>query len=212
MARDSHSDGGRIERQTPDTGSVTPIGHHRVEQQPDGGAYELVCVRCGGHADDLAAFEDDECDSPEARSDDSDDGQEVRADGGTADETDAVAEEYRPMYEFDADAGRAGGPGEVVCQVPEEPQRTALKEVAGEGPVEPDGWATGYETTIPVVGGVPITLLDGGRHAVATTNEGRESAVSHAVEGVGRVEVHKAFSHPGNASKIKVSGGGEGDR
>lgn len=121
---------------------------------------------------------------------------------------DVIADQYRPLYEFDRDAGV--GFGKVVCQVPREPQIEALRSIEGEGPVEPDGWFEGYNgLSLPVINGVPITALEHSEQVGAKT-EGVESSQRFAVDdALGVVELHKAFAHPENTSKVKVRGEAE---
>lgn len=118
-------------------------------------------------------------------------------------ENEAVDEQYRPVYEFEQ---QKYGTGKVVSQVPREAQVDALREIAGEGVVEPDSWIEGYNGgSIPVLNGVPIVLIeqstpiDGG-------SEGAESWTRFAVDdSLGPVEIQRAGRHPTNVSKIKVS-------
>lgn len=115
-----------------------------------------------------------------------------------------IDDEYQPVYEFDPDAGI--NYGEVVDRVPEEAQIEALKTIEGEGPVEPDGWFEGYGGgALPVVDGVPITMIEHAKR-IGGKREGAESSSRYAVDSdLGVVEIHKAFAHPGNTSKIKVN-------
>jgi len=119
------------------------------------------------------------------------------ADGETA----AVSTQYLPMYEYEDD-GR--GMGDVVSKVPRGPQIDALRSVAGDGTIEPDGWVEGYNMTIPVIDGVPITVLERSRPARGK-RRGVEASVEYVVDdSIGLVRLDKAFNHPGNTSKIKV--------
>jgi hypothetical protein len=121
----------------------------------------------------------------------------------TATEDDPIDDKYRPIYEFRKGVG--AGFGSTVDTVPREDQIEALRSVAGEGPVEPDGWFHGYNGgSLPVLDGVPITVIE---HStpINSRSEGVETSNSYAVDNsLGPVELHKAFAHPGNTSKIKV--------
>jgi len=123
---------------------------------------------------------------------------------------DVISVQYNPVYEYDENAGPSFAvTGEVVCNVPREPQIDALASIMGEGAVEPDGWFEGYDTMadLPVVDGVPITILDDHSTKIGNSRrEGTEHATYHAVDdSLGVVEVHHAAAHPTNASKIKVN-------
>lgn len=128
--------------------------------------------------------------------------QNTTADDGTADEQ-PVDDQYRPIYEFDEDRGAYG---EVVCQIPREPQIEALRSIMGEGAVEPDGWVRGYnEELLPVIDGVPLVVFEQTRPK-KVSSEGVETAQTYAIDdSLGQVKKYKAFAHPGNTSKIKVS-------
>jgi hypothetical protein len=125
---------------------------------------------------------------------------------------DVIDEEYRPIYEYDEDAGPSyQTTGAVVCKVPREPQIQALKVIQGQGPVEPDGWFEGYNGgSLPVIDGVPLPILEMSK-TVSASSEGAESTLVRAVEDVGHVTIYKAFAHPGNTSKIKVEAGNSDD-
>lgn len=111
-----------------------------------------------------------------------------------------ISDDHRPMYEFDADAR---GAGEVVSQVARKPQIEALEAVAGDGPVEPDGWVRDYnDVAVPVLDGVPVLLL-GGRTVVDASTEGAERSTWHEVDGY-EVRVDLAGAHPENTSKLTV--------
>ena len=118
----------------------------------------------------------------------------------------AIDPEYQPVYEFDENAGPAYTTGEVVDKVPRDDQIAALKSIAGDGAVEPDGWFQAYNGgSLPVLDGVPITAIE---HStlIDSHSEGVETSSRYAVDdSLGPVELHKAFAHPGNSSKIKVS-------
>jgi len=124
------------------------------------------------------------------------------------DDESVIDQQYRPVYEYDEDAGPSYmTTGEVVDTVPRDDQIAALKSIAGDGPVEPDGWFEGYDhgASLPVVNGVPITVLERST-SVSNNSEGVESSHKYAVDdSLGVVELHKAFAHPGNTSKIKVN-------
>jgi len=126
----------------------------------------------------------------------------------------AIDEAYRPVYEYDEDAGPSClTTGEVVDQVPRDDQIAALHTIAGEGPIEPDGWFEGYNygTALPVVNGVPLTVLERST-VIDNKSEGVESSHKYSVDdSLGVVELHKAGGHPTNTSKIKVNES-EGDR
>jgi hypothetical protein len=121
-------------------------------------------------------------------------------------EESAIDPQYQPIYEFDEDAGPAYTTGEVVDKVPRDDQITALKSIAGDGPVEPDSWFQGYNGgSLPVLDGVPITTIE---HStlIDSHSEGVETSSRYAVDdSLGPVELLKAFAHPGNTSKIKVN-------
>jgi len=120
----------------------------------------------------------------------------------------AIDQQYRPVYEYDEDAGPSyTTTGEVVDNVPLDDQIDALKVIEGDGPVEPDGWFEGYNygAALPVVNGVPITVLEQAT-VVNNKSEGVESSQKLAVDdSLGIVELHKAGGHPTNTSKIKVN-------
>jgi len=129
----------------------------------------------------------------------------------TNDDESVIDEKYRPVYEYDESGSTSYvTTGEVVDKVPRADQISALKSVEGEGVVEPDGWFQGYNGgSLPVLGGVPITVI-GHSTVISTRSEGAERSTEYAVDdALGVVEVHKAFAHPDNTSKIKVSGDGE---
>ncbi|PSQ46036.1 hypothetical protein BRD15_10245 [Halobacteriales archaeon SW_6_65_15] len=122
-----------------------------------------------------------------------------------ADESE-IKQQYRPIYEYKPDAGPSYmTTGEVVDMVPRDDQIAALETIAGDGPVEPDGWFEGYNGgSLPVINGVPITVLEQ-TAPFKSRSEGAESTLKFAVDdSLGVVELHKAFAHPGNTSKIKV--------
>lgn len=82
-------------------------------------------------------------------------------------------------------------------------QLEELSKIAGEGPVVPDGWTRGYnEETIPVLDDTPIMLIED-NPGVDGGQEGVEWWARYDV-GDYFVEVHGAFAHPGNVSKVKV--------
>jgi len=115
--------------------------------------------------------------------------------------------QYRPVYEYDDDAGPSyTTTGEVIDNVPRDDQIDALKSIEGDGPVEPDGWFEGYNgPSLPIVNGVPLTVLERAT-PIDNKHEGVESSHKYAVDpSLGIVELHKAFAHPGNTSKIKVN-------
>jgi hypothetical protein len=118
-----------------------------------------------------------------------------------------VAEQYRPVYEYDDDAGPSySSVGEVVCNVPREPQVDALAAIAGDGPTVPDGWFQGYDygAPLPVLDGVPIAILESARN-IGGGSEGAESWGRYAVDdSLGPVELHHAGAHPENVSKVLV--------
>ena len=129
---------------------------------------------------------------------------QTNANGG--DES-AIDPQYTPVYEYDEDAGSSlTTTGEVVDRVPRDDQIAALKSIAGEGAVVPDGWFQGYDgASLPVVDGVPITVLER-TTPISATLEGVESSQTYAVDdSLGLVTIQKAFAHPGNTSKIKVN-------
>ncbi|WP_222918611.1 hypothetical protein [Natrinema sp. SYSU A 869] len=121
----------------------------------------------------------------------------------TVEDIDSLSEQHRPVYEFDPNAGPLSV-GEVVCNVPREHQEAALRAIAGDGTVEPDGWFEGYNSmSLPVLDGIPITLLESSKD-IGGRQEGAESWSRYAVKNVGHVELHRAERHPTNVSKIKV--------
>jgi len=126
------------------------------------------------------------------------------AQNDTASEDDPIDEQYRPIYEFRKDVGP--GHGTTVDTVPKEGQIEALKNIAGDGPVEPDGWFQGYNGgSLPVLDGIPITAIEHST-VINSRSEGVETSNRYAVDdSLGPVELHKAFAHPGNTSKIKVN-------
>lgn len=114
-----------------------------------------------------------------------------------------IDDQYQPIYEFDPNAG-PGSVGGVICNVPREPQEVALRAIAGNGAVEPDGWFEGHSSmSLPILDGVPITLL-GSSKTIDGGREGAEPWSRYAVKNVGHVELHRAARHPTNVSKIKV--------
>lgn len=121
-------------------------------------------------------------------------------------EAELVDDQYLSVYEYDPDAGPShSSTGEVVCQVPRQPQIDALASIAGEGAVEPDGWIEGYNTMLPVLDGVPIAVIEQS-NSVGGSREGAESWTRYAVDdALGMVEIHRAGRHPTNVSKIKVN-------
>lgn len=123
-----------------------------------------------------------------------------------ADDDVQIDGQYQPIYEYDPDAGDGiGTPGRVVCNVPREPQIDALRAIAGDGPIEPDGWVEGYNGgMLPVLDGVPITVLEHSTR-IGGRSEGAEGWTRYAVDDtLGPVEIHRAFAHPENVSKINV--------
>jgi hypothetical protein len=119
----------------------------------------------------------------------------------------AIDPQYKPVYEYDEDAGPSFlTTGEVVDQVPRDDQIAALESIAGEGAVVPDGWFQGCDyASLPVVNGVPITVLER-KTPISSKSEGVESSQKYAVDdSLGVVKVQKAFGHPNNTSKIKVN-------
>jgi len=121
---------------------------------------------------------------------------------------DVINAQYNPVYEYDENAGPSFAvTGEVVCNVPREPQIDALASIMGEGAVEPDGWFEGYDynAPLPIVNGVPITALENAR-VIKNKSEGVERVQKFAVDdSLGVVELHHAGAHPTNVSKIKVN-------
>jgi hypothetical protein len=124
---------------------------------------------------------------------------------GDGDES-AIDPQYHPVYEYDEEASPTLPVDEVVDTVPRGDQIDALRSIAGDGPVEPDGWFEGYNgDSLPVVDGVPITVLEKST-PIDFHSEGVETSVSYVVGGpIGPVEIPKAFAHPENASKINVN-------
>ena len=111
-----------------------------------------------------------------------------------------VDDSHLPMYELDDSQIVT----KTVCAVQRDPQLAALHSLAGNGPVEPDGWVKGYNgQSVPVVDGVPITLIESTLPEGATI-EGTESVQKYEIDSVGVVEIHHAGRHPTNTSKIKV--------
>ena len=123
-------------------------------------------------------------------------------------EESVIDQEYQPIYEYDEDAGPSYlTTGEVVDKVPRKDQIEALQSIAGDGPIEPDGWFEGYSygTALPIINGVPLTVIERSR-TVNNKHEGVESSHKYAVDdSLGIVELHKAGVHPSNTSKIKVN-------
>ena len=119
-----------------------------------------------------------------------------------------VDQEYQPIYEYDENAGPSHmTTGEVVDKVPHEDQIEALQSIEGDGFVEPDGWFEGYDysSTLPVINGVPLTVLEKST-VISNKSEGAESSHKYAVDdSLGVVELHHAGVHPTNTSKIKVN-------
>lgn len=111
-----------------------------------------------------------------------------------------VAEQYQPVYKFDPDDGPLGS---VVSTVSLDDQIEALRTIQGDGPVEPDGWMEDDPESVPILNGVPITVI-ATQNPVNAGKQGTERTQVYAVRDIGRVRVFRAGRHPTNVSKIEV--------